>query len=280
MSVAELGMLAAKVILVGMSVGLATLAARRGGHAVAGLLSGMPMIIGPIMALLLIDTPPAHVGDIAGATLRMLPAMLAHSLAFAALATRGRAWPVCLLGANGAFLLTALALNHAPWSGAWAIGTATIVPGALMLSMPRLAERESRRRAPDAENTPRSGGVAIPPSEVAWRIAAAMSLAAAVIASAQVLPVWISGALLALPIAGNVLPAFTLPRHGVASTLMLLGGFGRGLHGFVAFLAVLTLALPAWPPAGAWLAGIALALSTGVVTGWRPRRLPVVAQRY
>jgi len=39
--------------------------------------------------------------------------------------------------------------------------------------------------------------------------------------------------MLAMPITGIVLPAFTLPRHGAGVVVALLAGFVRGQAGFV-----------------------------------------------
>src|SRR5205085_3151203 len=103
----------------------------------------------------------------------------------------------------------------------------------------------------------------IPRIELVLRIAAAVALAAAIMLGASALPAAISGLLLALPITGNVLPCFTLPRHGVDATVELLRGFVQGMFGFVAFFVVLHAALAALSAlqayALAWLAALTLA---------------------
>ncbi len=71
--------------------------------------------------------------------------------------------------------------------------------------------------------------------------------------------------LLAVPIAGNVLPCFTLPRCGAAATVALPRGFVRGLSGFGAFFVALTLGrgrAPGWAVhALAWAAARVVAVS-------------------
>jgi hypothetical protein len=76
---------------------------------------------------------------------------------------------------------------------------------------------------------------------------------------ASVLPAALSGLLLALPIAGNVLPCFTLPRYGAAATVSLVAGFARGVYGFVAFFIALYAALAWLAPAAAYAAAWAAA---------------------
>lgn len=241
-------MLALKLALVAASVLGASLASRRWGHAAGGLMAGLPMIIGPITAILLVDQPPARVRAIALATLQCQPAMLVHVLVFARAAQRWR-WPTCLLLANGAYF--ALASLFA----AWGLPPAAAI--ALALAAWALAGRVVNRRA-----SGRSGPVEVPAVELWWRLGVAVVVAAAVIESAAGAPAAVGGVLLAMPIAGNVLPAFTLPRHGPGATARLLAGFVHGQIGFMAFVVGLVLWLPLLHPAvafGAALAGAALA---------------------
>ncbi|HKW83163.1 MAG TPA: hypothetical protein VJN68_05355, partial [Burkholderiaceae bacterium] len=146
-------LLITKLSLVAASMLGASLLARRYGHAVSGALAGLPVIVGPIIAILLIDLPAERVRSIALATLACEPAMLLDIVVFAH-AARRFAWP-----AGG-----------------------------------RLAD------AP----------VGIQASELWWRLAAALLIAATVMWGADHFPAAIAGALLALPIAGSVLPCFTL----------------------------------------------------------------------
>ena len=81
------------------------------------------------------------------------------------------------------------------------------------------AQRLQAELQRSGQPTPSHGAVPLPPSELLWRVTAAVALAATVLAGAPLgLPDAVSGALLALPIAGSVLPCFTLPRHGALAT--------------------------------------------------------------
>ncbi len=118
------------------------------------------------------------------------------------------------------------------------------------------------------------GAVDIPHVELACRVAAAMFVAWLIMRSAGVAPAALSGLLLAVPITGNVLPCFTLPRYGAAATVALLRGFVRGLSGFCAFFVTLYVALGVLPSvlayALAWAA--ALAVASGLYL-WQQRGL-------
>lgn len=249
-----------KLLLVACSALLSSLAAKRFGHAVGGTLAGLPMIAGPIMGFVLLAASADQVRAIALATLVCLPATVAHLVTFAWAATRAP-WAVALLLANGVFFGLGALLPLLGLAPALACGLALGVLAAGGPAMPRLP------LVP--------GGVAIPRLELACRVAAAIALAWLIIRSAGVAPAALSGLLLAVPITGNVLPCFTLPRHGAAATVALLRGFVRGLAGFGAFFVTLYLALAAWPPSAAyalaWLAALAAALG---LHAWQRRAVP------
>lgn len=248
-----------KLLLVAASALLSSLAARRFGHAVGGTLAGLPMIAGPIMGFVLASTPVQDVRAIALATLVCLPATVAHLVTFAWSGTR-LPWWLALALANVAFfglgaLMPVLGLTPAI---SCALAFAVLALGGM--AMPRL------RIAP--------GAVDIPHVELACRVAAAMFVAWLIMRSAGVAPAALSGLLLAVPITGNVLPCFTLPRYGAAATVALLRGFVRGLSGFCAFFVTQYVALGVLPSvlayALAWAA--ALAVASGLYL-WQQRGL-------
>jgi len=253
--------LALKLALVGAVVLAASFAARRFGHGVAGTLSGMPMIAGPIMGFVLLQSSPEQGRAIALATLVAYPALVLHMLTFAH-AVRSLPWWAALLLANGVFLAAGSALLwlHLPAIAACAL--AALSPWAVLRLMPAHRQEHTVLR--------------IPPVELVLRVAAAVALAAAVMRGAAVLPVAISGLLLALPITGNVLPCFTLTRYGADATIELLSGFVQGMLGFGVFFMVLVVTLPViaagWSYALAWAAVLALAWAL------QRRRVAVMAQ--
>ena len=240
-------LLITKLALVAASMLGASLLARRYGHAVSGALAGLPVIVGPIIAILLVDLPAERVRSIALATLACEPAMLLHIVVFAH-AARHFAWPACLALALASYLALAAGLTQIDW-GALAATLAAFT--ALALALHALP---SGGRLADAP-------VGIPASELWWRLAAALLIAATVMWGAGHFPAAMAGALLALPIAGSVLPCFTLPRHGPQATARLLGGFVRGQSGFIAFFIVLVALLPLLHKAAAFAGAVAAAIA-------------------
>lgn len=247
-----------KLALVAASVLFASLVARRFGHAVGGTVAGMPMIAGPIMGFVLWQEPAATARAIALATLVCLPATAAHLLTFAWCARRWH-WAVAWIAANGVFLAVGSALNalpSTPWTAA-VVALLSLVLGRAAMPRDRLA----------------AGAVAIPRIELACRVAAAVALAAVIVRSAGVVPAALSGLLLAVPITGNVLPCFTLPRHGPAATAALLAGFMRGLLGFLVFFVTLAATVGSWGRgpayASAWAAALMTAYGLVALPLWR-----------
>lgn len=241
-------MLVFKLLLIGTTIYLSSLAARRGGHVLAGLVTGLPMILGPILGIVLVDHGPDLTEKITWATIACFPATLLHALVFSHAAKR-LPWPLCLLLASLVYLLAAAALSwlHLPLLVMALLAAAA--PSLALAWMPRVAAT-----APLA--------VRIPKVEVLLRMGAAMSMAAAIIIGAGQFPASVSGLLLAIPIAGAVLPCFTLPRYGYAATVHLLKGFARGLHGFCAFCLALVMLLPLIHPAAAFV--LALCAAAGM----------------
>lgn len=248
-----MSLFALKLALVAAAIVAATAAARRWGHAASGLLAGLPMIIGPITAILLFDQSAERVRAILLATLQCQPAMLLHVWLFAH-AARRLPWPLCLALANAVYLLLAWALTRLDLG---------LAPATALVVITWLASVRAWPHTGGAD----SGRVTVPRSELWWRVGIAVAVAAAVIQGAATMPAAWGGVLLALPITGNVLPAFTLPRHGPQATALLLRGFVHGQIGFTAFVASMALMLP-WLQAAA---AFALAVTAAVLVPWLPR---------
>lgn len=217
-------MLALKLALVAASILLSSAVARRFGHALAGVVSGMPMIAGPICAILLIDQGAQVVRAIALATLVCIPGAIVHSVSVG-WSSRRLPWQLSIGLALSLFMLVGLSLTRLQLPVVLTCVLALAAPTLGLLASPRVA---------------RSGGpVPVPHFEIVLRLVAALAMAAAVLLSAGVFPPTVSGLLLAVPITGTVLPCFTLPRYGPQATAALMGGFLMGLHGFAAFFVAL-----------------------------------------
>ncbi|MBI5719448.1 MAG: hypothetical protein HZC37_17410 [Burkholderiales bacterium] len=257
MTVAPALLLALKLGLVLVAVLAASLVSRRFGHAAGGLLAGMPMIAGPITGLLLIDLPNEAVRAVCLATLACQPAMIAYLVALAHLARWWR-WPACLAVALALHFGCGVLLLMAPLPEWGRVALAIAAPALGLRAMPSAARRGGL-----------GGPVELPRIELACRIAVALVVAAGVLWGAQHLSTGLAGLLLAAPVAGMVLPAFTLPRHGSVATAALLAGFVRGQIGFVSFFVVMLLALPRLPGALCW--GVAMLASAVLPWAWASR---------
>jgi len=249
-----------KLAAVPAVVWLASWAGRRWGHRVSGLISGLPVISGPILLFVALDAPPEFVAKTSWTTMGASPAIALHCLVYAWLARAPIAsrfhWALCLAGAWLAYFASAAGLSAMVIEGP--VGAALAVVEMLLASalMPRA-------RAP-------IGIPRIPASEIAIRMLAALLIAATVMLGAQVLGPRVSGVLLAFPITASVLPVFTLALYGAEATVRLLAGFVTGLLGFAVYFYVFAELVVSSGLAIAALLGIAASLgAVSVVIAWQ-----------
>ena len=233
---------ALRLALVPAAVWLASLAARRWGHAVSGYLGGMPLIGGPITLFLALDFGAEFAARSALFTLAAIAAQAAHLVTLGHVGRRTGSWIAALLSGWSAFALVAFAVTQLPLSPALAFGLAAGGLVAAWRWLPRFS---------GAASLP-----AIPPIELRLRLVAAFLLAAFILWSAPLFGPVVSGVLLSLPITGSIMPPFTLALYGADAMARLLRGFIVGLCGFASFFLVVASAAPAW--------GVALSFSAAV----------------
>ncbi len=236
-----------RLALVPAAVWLASLAARRWGHAVSGYLGGLPFIGGPITFYLALDHGIGFAAQSATVTLAAILGQAAHLTVFAHLGRRGAHWSAALLGAWSSFAIVAIALAQlalTPWT-ALALGAGGL--GAAWRWMPRPGAHAPLPR--------------VPPVELRLRLAAAFVLAAVILWSANAFGPVVSGVLLSVPVTGSIMPPFTLALYGPQALARLARGFVVGLSGFAAFFFVLALAGPAAGTAVAFPGAVAAALA-------------------
>lgn len=234
-----------RLALVPAAVWLASLAARRWGHAAGGYLGGLPLIGGPITLFLALDLGVEFAARSALFTLAAIAAQAAHLLAFAHMARR-HGWAVSLASGWTAFVAVSLAIAWTPVSPLLALALAL---AALLGAWRWLPRAHGAGPAPT-----------IPPAELRLRLVAAFVLAALIVWSAPRLGPVTSGVLLSVPITGSILPPFTLSLHGPEALARLMRGFVVGLFGFAAFFFVVTCTVSTWGVAPSFAAGLAAAL--------------------
>ncbi len=237
----------AKLALVPAAVWVASLAARRWGHAVSGYLGGLPLIGGPITLYLAIDHGPAFAAQSALVTLAAVLGQAAHLLAFAH-AGRVARWPLALAAGWLSYAVVSTAVSRLALTPLLALA----LGGGGLLAAWRFL--------------PRAAGAAalpsVPAAELWLRLAAAFALAALILWSAEAFGPVVSGILLSVPVSGSILPPFTLALYGPGALARLMRGFVMGLASFAAFFLVVAAAAPAWGTAATFAAAVLAALAT------------------
>ena len=222
MSVGASGLLFLKLFVTPTLIGAASLAGRRWGQGVGGVIVALPLTSGPIAFFLVLEHGAAFA---AGAALGSLAGALAQGafcLGYAALAFR-YGWPVAFAGGALAFAaagaaLQALALPLVPLTAVVMGGL-----GLAMLVMPRGAE--ARRPSPRWD--------------IPARMVVATALVLALTAAAATIGSRLSGLLATFPVYAGILAVFAHGQAGPGPATRALRGLLAGLFGFGAFFVVL-----------------------------------------
>ena len=226
----------------------ATLAGRRWGQTVAGLVAGFPIVAGPILFFYAVEQGPAYAASAAQATLLGL-----FSLCLFAMAYSWRAW-------MGGTVLSCLMLS---WV-AFAFGTSMVSRIHTGLAQSFLIALASLFLASRSLPPTEPMGSAGPPS--AWDLPLRGLAAALLVFSlthfADFLGPRFSGFLTPFPVASTVLAAFAQAQGGGAAVKAVLKGLLLALNAFAVFCAVLVLTLPAQGIAFSF--GLALLAATAV----------------
>jgi hypothetical protein len=214
-------------------VGASTLAARRWGQQIGGLVSAFPAIVGPVLLIAALEHGPAFAARAAGGTLLGLVALSAFVLVYGRVATRA-AWPGTLAAAWAAAAVAATAAGAigADLAGALAAATVSLVVAHRLL--PDAPAASAAEPALDAAQTPTLAAR----WDLPLRMALTALLVAALSAAAAAFGPVAGGILAALPVLASVLAVFTHERHGPAALAELLRGMLRGMAGFVVFCAL------------------------------------------
>jgi hypothetical protein len=232
-------------------IGAVTVIGQRTGPRVAGVLTALPVVAGPIALFVAIEQGAAFEARSAVATLAALLAVAAFCILYARTCLR-RGWPASLLAGLCGFGLTTLALER--------LEPGVVAAAVLALASPFCVQALTPRPPPPARVRPvsRAGLLA--------RMGAGAALMIGVTALAEALgPTW-SGLLTVFPVATTVLTVSWHRTQGPEFAVYLLRGLGNGLYGLAVFFAALGLGLerlgiaPAFTLALAGLASIQLAL--------------------
>ncbi len=226
-------LLLVKLTLAPLLVVGSSLAGRRWGHEVSGLLVALPLVAGPILLITDLERGAHFASRAAAASLLGLVALASFVVVFARVSRR-RPWPLAVAAGWLAFLAVALGFSTV----AIPAGVGLVLAVGAYALAPRLMPPVARLEpGADAE---------LPAWDLPARAIATAVLVLALTGAAGGLGPRLTGVLTPFPISNTVLAAFVLVLEGPAHANAFLRGFLRGAYGFVAFcflVAVLLLPL-------------------------------------
>jgi len=239
-------MLVLKLVLVPSLIALVTVANRRWGPRVGGLVATLPLVAGPALFFLSVEQGAEFAAAAARGTLAALAAVASAAVAYAWAAQRAPWW-ASLPVAWASFLVVTLAVQAAR-------------PGLIVAFVLAVASFAVSRAVLPPARGPRAA--AAPPAwDLPLRMVAAAALVLTVTALAERLGPRLTGALTPFPVVLTILLAFMHAGQGAATAVRFLQAFLPGMWTFAVFCLVLALVLP---PLGV-AAGFTLALATQLV---------------
>lgn len=249
-------LLAVKLALAPLLVVGSSLAGRRWGHEVSGLLVALPLVAGPILLITELEHGRHFAADAAAASLLGLVALASFVVVFARVARRA-GWLIAVLAGWTAFLAVALAFGQTSIPAG--VGFA-LAAGAFALA-PLLLPAD-----PPEQDSPITG---LPAWDLPARAVATALLVLGLTGAAAGLGPTLTGVLTPFPVSNTVLAAFVLVLEGPAQADTFLRGFLRGAFGFAAFcFLVAVLVIPLGP-----LAAFLLALCAALGAQWIARAI-------
>ncbi|MCU4412498.1 hypothetical protein KTH71_00335 [Acinetobacter sp. WU_MDCI_Axc73] len=216
-------MFIAKLLIVPFFILLVSLAGRRWGTKVAGILSGMPVVAGPIVVLMAFDQGIIFGVQAAIAGISGVVSLLSFGIAYCWL-SRSFHWSVSFLGGGAVWVFTATLLTFLP-QNLYVVSLVAIL--GLMLT-PFLLPTLMTIVVPARQF-----------NDLPLRMLAGGLFTLAVTALAYVLSSQWSGLLSVFPIIGSVMAIFTHIMQGSEAVTVLYHGTVRGLYSLTVFLIVL-----------------------------------------
>lgn len=236
----------AKLLLAPLCVVAVSLAGRKWGVAVAGILGGLPVVAGPILVVLTLVHGRSFGAEAAAGTLLGLAALTLFVVVYGRASERTGPM-LSLLAGWAAFLLSVvfLQLFDVPPGVSLILVAAGFAVGLVLLPAPTA--------------TP---AVVIPPWwDLPGRALTALALVVALTAASGALGPSLSGLLAPFPVITSVLAVFTYAHGGRGQVRVLLRNFLVGFYGFAAFCFVLASSLDSLGGPVAFSAALVAALA-------------------
>lgn len=230
-----MGLLALKLLLAPALVVLSSLAARRWGPRLGGILVTIPIVAGPILLIIYLEQGSQFAARAATAATAANVALAVFALALIAFVGR-MPWWLALLLTWTAVLLTDLGLAPVPVPAWVAFGAAILSLHGVQLVL--------RRQPVDVAAVTR-----LPWWDLPARAVATATLVLIVTGAAEVVGPELAGVLAPFPIALSVVCAFAAAQSGRGGVVGLLRGIVPGLDGFAVFCFVVAITidlLPGW----------------------------------
>ena len=264
-------MLVLRLILVPALIAVVTLATRRWGPTVGGLLMALPVVAGPTLAFYAVDQGNRFAAEAAEATLLGLVAVAGFCISYARAARRWK-WPFSLVIGWSVFGVVSSLLSGARFH---VLVNLTLALLALVLA----------RRIIDASGTPPSA-VARPKWDLPLRMLTAAMLVFVLTSLAERLGPAVSGVLTPFPVVTAIFAAFTHAQAGPVAVARFLRGFIPGLCTFAIFCVVLSAGLRMFSLPVAFSLALILQIACQAVVLWRslaaapsnPRLTPTPAE--
>ena len=218
-----------KLLLVPTLVAAVTLASRRWGLRVGGVLTGLPMVAGPTLCFYAIEQGDGFAANAARSAMLGIVATAAFCVAYARIARRS-SWPMSVIAGSGAFGVVAAAMYRVPELGG--VGELVLASSGLIAA---------RRLIPARSGVPAAS--AAPRWDLPLRMLASATAVVLLTGLAALLGARLSGVLSAFPVVTLVLAVFTHVQRGHHSVSVFLRHVLRGLHGFALFCLVFSTVL-------------------------------------
>ena len=243
-------------------VGASTLAARRWGLGLGGLVSAFPAIVGPLLLIAAQEHGTAFAARAASGTLLGLVALSGFALAYGRTALRA-GWRASLAAGWVTAAVIAVLLGRVE-----AGPLAGLVAATLSLLVARRALPGGGERHAMAPARP-------PRWDLALRMVLTAVLVVSLTAAASRLGPVVGGVLAALPALASILAVFTHEQHGAQALVLLLRGMLSGMAGFAVFCAVVAVLVDRAGVGATFTVAALAALAVQAATALAARRSPL-----
>lgn len=222
-----MNLFAFKLVITPLLLLAASLAVRRWGETIGGLIVGLPLTSGPVSVFLALQYGSGFAVRATSGSLAATAAQAAFCLVYCGMATLG--WPAALAGASAAFAGTAALLQESGLGQGWLFLIALLSLAFTLYATPNTAAQGSRLRPPW------------------WDLPVRMVLITGLVLGVTLIAPHIgpgaSGVVASFPLMATILGVFAHRLAGPHAARQVMRGLVAGLFGFAAFFYVISLML-------------------------------------